>query len=193
MKSRLISKDTDDEKLKEAFDRKFYAMDFGRRMEHGRYLFGKYDPIRTVQKGDDIYHVCNTTFFGTERDRKLGEIYVHTYATLIEKDGQFSLIYTTAKRQHIGAVFEDISAEFVYKNNTVQLEKNTDVYDIDAVRFQLRHNKEAKQMIDDFVLVTSAQRNDYRLYKIDKVLQEKKKKLYESKIFNLAKKQSLEM
>lgn len=193
MKSRLINKDTDDEKLKEAFDRKFYAMDFGRRMEHGRYLFGKYDPIRTVQKGDDIYHVCSTTFFGTKRDQILGEIYIHTYATLVEKDGQFSLIYTTAQRQHSGTKFVDMSAEFVYGDKIVQLKKNTDVYDMDDVRFQLRHHKKAKQVIDDFVIVTSAQRNDYRLYKIDKVLQEKKKKLYESKIFNLAKKQSLEM
>jgi len=193
MKSKLISQNTDDQKLREAFDKKFGAMDFGCRMEHGRYLFGERDTIRTVQKGKDIYHVCNTTFFGTERDHKLGEIYIHTHATLIEKDGQFSLIYTTAKRQHSGTRFVDVSTEFVYGNNTVELKKDTDVYDTNDVRFQLRHHKEAKQLFDDFVIVTSAERNNYRLYKMDRLVEEKKKKLQESKVFNFARAQSMEM
>lgn len=181
-KSKLISENTDNQELRKNFNKKFNSLNLGRMIECGIHLPWLKEPIKTVQKGKDVYHVSDASFFSVEETDE-GKIYSHTHAFLAENNGRFQQILFTStavpfledwhKKEHVEAKLGD---EHIVLPNT------TDLFDVYDLRFHLRNNKQAKQFMDDFVIVGSLERKRYKLYEIKKLYQEKKMKSLEKKV-----------
>ena len=162
-KSKVVDKTIQDENLRDAFSKKFCSLGLGIRVECGQrisWLQCK-DPIRKIEKGGDVYHVSDAHFFSTENENTV----VHTHCFLVENNGHFSsVLFEDRAERTFGSNYGDSRVEFISGDTKISLKNNTDIFDVYDLRFQLRGNKEAKQFMDDFVIVGDMDRKRYKIY-----------------------------
>lgn len=183
-KSKLISEDADNQELRKTFNKKFCSLKLGRRVECGNHLWWLTEPIKTVQKGKDVYHVSNAPFFSTEQGAKVGETTVHTLCFLVKNKEKFSNLLITHKADHLPGtnVFANDRIEVIFNKRHIPLPKTTDIFDKYDLRFQLRNDKEARQFFDDFVIVSEIDRKHYKLYEAQQLYHQKRANTLQRKI-----------
>ncbi len=180
--SQLISERTDDQALEDAFNKKFASLKLGRRVECGFHLYWLKEPIKTIKIDNQIYHISDATFFSFKEDKKLDSTISHTHAFLVEKNSKFSLIQIVSKAKQAGALYRDVMTSFIIDGKEIPLKKDSDIYDMYDLRFQLKDHKEAKQFLDDFVLVGPQKCQRYKLYETQQLYRQKRALLTQRKI-----------
>jgi len=181
-KSNIKDENIEDKELRYTFDKKFDSLNLGRRLTSQSPLWWERMPIRAIQKGKEIYHVCGAEFFSLEeKDNKA--IYTDTHAFLIEKDGRFSkVLFTSQGTPFLNGWQKKDQVEVVLDDKRFALPNTTNIHNIYDLRYCLRNNKEAKKLMDDFIIVSHTERRYYKIYEAKKFYQEKKNKLLEKKI-----------
>lgn len=175
--SKIIDQDTQSASLKNAFDNKFEELNLGRRMV----WFD--EPIKTIKKGSETFHVSNASFFSATSDKK-SKAYTHTHVFLVEKDGKFSeMLFMSVATPFLEGWQKKQKIEAVLNNEHTSLPTTVDIFDVYDLRFHLRNNKKAKQFMDDFILVSQEARKHYKLYEKQQVYRQKQASLLSRKVF----------
>ena len=183
--SKIISENTEDEALKKVFNKKFMSLGLGRRVESGMHLSWLKEPIKTIKKGKEIYHVSDASFFANEPgNNQTYETFTRTHAFLIENKGKFTQILFVDQADKFGSKFINDRSKAVIEQTDIPLNPSTDIYDIYNLRFQLKDNKQAKLLIDDFILTGNNKRKHYKLYEIKQRYQQMRTSLQQKKRSN---------
>lgn len=182
-KSKIIAENTNDENLRKVFNKKFDSLNLGRRIECGIHAPWLREPIVTVQKGKETYHVCDASFFSVEGDGEEKK-YSDARVFLVENNGNFEkMVFTSQAVQFFQDWHKKEHVEAEFNGEHIVLPSFTILSDVYDLRFQVRNNKKAKQFMDDFIIVDEDQRKHYKLYEIKRAYQEKKIRMLEKKVF----------
>ena len=135
---------------------------------------------RQVENGEDTYYVAEgykemrrEVFFGDPRT-----ITPATVDTLMRsfvvKHGDDVKSFDIQDNTTISAGDENVyPKEVSFDGKTYRLDSDTDISDINQVRYQLRNNKEVSYFLDKFVIVSEKEREVYRKYEAERHKEER--------------------
>jgi len=177
--SKIINEKTEDKVLQKAFDKKFNSLNLGRRMT----WFD--EPIKTIKRGDEIYHVSEASFFSVKSNKESSDVYKHAHVFLIEKNGQFSkVLFTSEAKPFLKGWNKKEHVEVAMNGKHISLPLTTDIFDVYDLRYRLRDNREARHFMNDFVILGQAMRKHYKLYEQQQLYRERQAVLLQRKVFD---------
>ena len=139
---------------------------------------------RQVENGKDTYYVAEgykemtrEVFFGDPRMRTPTTVDT-LMRSFVVKHGDDVMSFDIKDNKTVVAGDEIVSPkEAVLGHKVYTLGDDTDISDINQVRYQLRNNKEASYFLDKFVIVSDKEREAYRKYEAERHKEEMISKL----------------
>ena len=163
-----IVENTNDKEVITRLNEKFDLLQLGRRFSCGMNNEST-KPMKTVLKNNKLYHIAEAYFLGLDKTNTC-DTYTITRCFIAERNGKFATLMFMTKSDKIGLMIGNDQTEAVFNHKHYTLPPNIDIFNIYEMRFELRKNQKISNFIDNFIITSNDEREQYRQFEAERLI-----------------------